>query len=326
MSASFPKATLGIACHNAQGTVERAVNSALAQRGVECEILVVDDASEDRSRDILRAIAQKYPQRIRLVFREKNAGVAAVRNDLIREARGEFLVFFDDDDESAPDRVARQIAAIESLENREGKGVLAICHTARHILNPYGSEEGILRTLGDCERGLFPRGKEVADAILFNRPVPGGNGAMATCSQAARLLTYRAMGGFDETFRRSEDTEFCLRLARRGGVFIGISEPLVKQYRTGRIGKNLEAERKYALALFEKHTDYLAESGRGRFDFAWLDLKYFWLENKQAEFYFGLAGIFLRHPLLSLQKIVRALPNLKENKGFRAFHKRLKSS
>ena len=53
-----------------------------------------------------------------------------------------------------------------------------------------------------------------------------GYGACPTCCQMARTSTYQTVNGFDSKFRRSEDTEFCIRLAMNGGHFVGIKNLL----------------------------------------------------------------------------------------------------
>ncbi|HHY49573.1 MAG TPA: glycosyltransferase family 2 protein, partial [Alphaproteobacteria bacterium] len=106
-----PLVTIGLCAHNAADTIAAAVDSALAQTGVATEIVIVDDASTDGTRALLEDCARQHPA-IRLFVNATNRGVAAARNTIIREARGTFIGFFDDDDRSAPERVARQLARL----------------------------------------------------------------------------------------------------------------------------------------------------------------------------------------------------------------------
>ena len=68
--------------------------------------------------------------------------------------------------------------------------------------------------------GVVPHGIDVALRILMGKPMPNIFGSTATCSQMSRLGTYKALGGFDEDFRRSEDTEFNVRAAIYGAHFL----------------------------------------------------------------------------------------------------------
>src|SRR5439155_26207784 len=83
-----------IPLYNKAYTVVRAIDSVLAQRQVAAELIVVDDASSDRS----RAISQGYGDRIRLI-RQANRGPSAARNRGVKEARFPWVSFLDADDE-----------------------------------------------------------------------------------------------------------------------------------------------------------------------------------------------------------------------------------
>jgi len=83
-----------ITSHNQASFIRNAVDSAVAQKYADKEIIVVDDASSDGSQGILEG----YGDRIRLVKVEKNAGTSRARNIGIAAAKGDFLVFLDGDD------------------------------------------------------------------------------------------------------------------------------------------------------------------------------------------------------------------------------------
>jgi glycosyltransferase involved in cell wall biosynthesis len=87
-----------ITSYNQRGFIRDAVDSALSQRSVEKEVIVVDDASTDGSQDILR----QYGDAIRLICRETNQGVCAARNCGAALAAGEYLMFLDGDDAFLP--------------------------------------------------------------------------------------------------------------------------------------------------------------------------------------------------------------------------------
>ena len=101
-----------------------------------------------------------------------------------------------------------------------------------------------------------------------------GHGSCATCSQMARRSTYMELGCFDERFRRSEDTEFNVRVAKAGGHFIGIAKPLVIQHMTKTGEKNLDDELYYQQLLLKTHKDVAEKYGQYEFCKEWLSLKY----------------------------------------------------
>lgn len=105
-----PDVSFVIAAYNAQQTIARAVESALAQEEVSVEIIVVDDASADATLERVRAIAD---HRIVLVEKRVNGGPGAARNAGFALARGRYLAVLDADDTVAPDRSARLLARAE---------------------------------------------------------------------------------------------------------------------------------------------------------------------------------------------------------------------
>jgi glycosyltransferase involved in cell wall biosynthesis len=313
--------TIGMTCYNAQETVEDAVMSALNQDYPNFEIIIVDDCSTDESWGILLRVVHQHPDKIRIFRNEKNLGVAGARNRIISEARGEFLCFFDDDDVSLTDRLTRQVQRIVDYERDFAVGAPVICHTARVQKYPDGSER-VAPTMG-CDEGVVaPHGADMAARILYNKKIQGGDGAMPTCSQMARLSTYKMLGGFDETFRRMEDTEFNLNLALAGGNFVGIQEPLVVQTMTTASDKQIADERIYARQMYKKHKAFLLSAGRGKFDIDWLEAKHDYWEGARLRFITRLMCLFCLHPLLSIERVMNALPNMGYNMALRHFHRK----
>jgi glycosyltransferase involved in cell wall biosynthesis len=87
-----------ITCHNQRDFIRDAVDGALSQAIAEKEIIVVDDASKDGSKNIL----EKYGVAIRLVPLEQSHGANVARNSGASLASGEYLVFLDGDDAFMP--------------------------------------------------------------------------------------------------------------------------------------------------------------------------------------------------------------------------------
>src|SRR5689334_11448209 len=100
-----------VPAHNAERTLEETLRSAMAQTVSAIEIVVVDDGSEDGTREIVARLAA-LDGRIRLV-RSANAGVASARNLGIRHARGRFVAPLDADDIWHPAKLEKQLAVFE---------------------------------------------------------------------------------------------------------------------------------------------------------------------------------------------------------------------
>ncbi|MDX1419733.1 MAG: glycosyltransferase family 2 protein [Rubricoccaceae bacterium] len=103
--------TVIVPAYNAGRFVAEAVRSAQAQTHPHVEILVVDDGSTDDTAAQVQALADRDP-RIRLI-RQPNRGVAAARNRGLAEARGAFVAPLDADDRWHPEKLARQLRAME---------------------------------------------------------------------------------------------------------------------------------------------------------------------------------------------------------------------
>lgn len=318
MNMTTPLITIGITAHNAAATITRAVDSALAQDWPDTEILIYDDASADDTPEIIKK-REAEKKNIRVISGRKNKGVAHSRNRLIEHAKGDFLTFFDDDDVSDPRRVKRQHERITRYEREHASDAPVICHTARTQIYP----DGVYRyeaTMGTAEGGVAPHGEEVAARILTGRKTPGIFGSTATCSQMARISTYRDLGGFDEDFRRGEDTDLNIRLAFKGGHFVGIEEPLVTQTMTLASDKKLDEELACTLRLLDKHKDFINKTGSHDFCVAWTRAKYEFLHGRRGAFLAKLAALFARAPVQTAQRLIWALPNTEFNVRLSTFH------
>lgn len=101
-------ATVIVAAWRAQDTLERAIESACAQKSIDVEVIVVDDASPDGTYDLARTLAGQDP-RVRALRLDTNGGPSAARNAAIAQARGRWIAVLDADDAFEPDRLGRMI-------------------------------------------------------------------------------------------------------------------------------------------------------------------------------------------------------------------------
>lgn len=94
---------------NAEKFIEAMIASVQEQSYTNWELILIDDASQDSSVDIIQQHAAK-DQRIHLYEMDKNVGAALSRNRGIAEAKGKFLAFLDADDLWTKDKLAKQVA------------------------------------------------------------------------------------------------------------------------------------------------------------------------------------------------------------------------
>ena len=89
------------------------LRSALVQRGVDFEVLVVDEASTDNTLEVVDSFCDS---RIRVIRHTTAQGVSAARNRGVAEARGAWIAFLDDDDLWAPEKLELQLRAARESE------------------------------------------------------------------------------------------------------------------------------------------------------------------------------------------------------------------
>jgi glycosyltransferase involved in cell wall biosynthesis len=305
MSDSVPKTTVGLTSFNAELTIEKAIQSARSQNWSNLEIVIVDDCSTDGSWEIITRIADQDP-RVKAVCHSINGGPAAARNTILETASGEFVAFFDDDDESLPDRIHIQYETLRAYEVSYGVELVA-CYASglRRYTNGY---ELLVDAIGS--RPEVPQGEVVADYLLFNGRRHGvfyGAGT-PTCSLLARLSTFRAVGGFDNSLRRVEDVDFAIRLAMLGGHFIGCPDRLYMQHATATADKtpkkNLEAE----LHLVEKYSAYLLRKKRYSYARDWFQVRFYHFNGEYCRFISALIMFLFRYPLNGIQHLLCSAP------------------
>lgn len=314
-----PLVTCGITAFNAEKTVERAIRSALAQSWRPIEIVVVDDASTDATGEILARLAADHPE-IRVFRQEKNGGVAITRNRILSEARGEFVAFFDDDDESLLQRVTAQVNRLLAYERDFAGGAHVICHTARRVIYP-GGVERVERTMGERLGVRAPVGLAVARRFMLGSPLKDGYGSCATCSQMARRSSYFSLGGFDTEFRRGEDSDLIMRAALAGGHFVGVAAPLVTQNMTRTSEKNLADRYYYSVKFVEKHRSFLPNEQQYTTCRRWLDARYAFMGRRYLAAGLMIASIAWRDPIRTFHRLGLALRNVGVNYAVGRFYK-----
>ena len=91
--------------------LREAIESVLCQTFGDFEFLLLDDCPSDDREKIVRSYADK-----RLVYlkNDRNLGIAASRNRLVDQAKGEYLAIFDHDDICRPERFAKEVAYLDA--------------------------------------------------------------------------------------------------------------------------------------------------------------------------------------------------------------------
>jgi glycosyltransferase involved in cell wall biosynthesis len=186
-----PFVSVVIPTHNRSRLLRMTLRTALWQRGVDLEVLVVDDGSTDDTSTNLRSIGDP---RVRVLRHDTPRGVSTARNRGIEEARGEWVAFLDDDDLWAPDKLAYQITAAEDRAAWAYAGAVKI-----------DAEQKI--TGGTAP----PAPSDVVRALPQRSLIPGGcSGVIVTREMLSQA------GGFDPRLVNLADWDLWIRLARTG--------------------------------------------------------------------------------------------------------------
>lgn len=115
MSSEGPLVSVIIPVRNGERVIDRTLASAAAQTYCPLEIVVVDDGSTDRTRAIVETAALR-DKRIRL-YSTSPSGLPATRNFGIKHSRGDLIAPLDADDLWHPEKIARQVAIMQSSPN-----------------------------------------------------------------------------------------------------------------------------------------------------------------------------------------------------------------
>jgi glycosyltransferase involved in cell wall biosynthesis len=202
-----PSVSVVIPTYNRARTIERAIDSVLAQTFQDFEVIVVDDGSQDETKGVL----SRFGDRIRLIIQE-NRGVSAARNTGIQAAHGKWIAFLDSDDEWHPAKLEKQMGCLQ----KHGATVcFARCATPDG--NLITDIDELLPASAESQTHCFV---DALDAISRVQLHPQIQSMMA-----GKELIERA-GLFDPSLHVAEDTRLIYNLAFLS-AFTYINEPLV---------------------------------------------------------------------------------------------------
>ncbi len=246
----MPKVTVIIPSYNCEAYIAETIGSVLNQTLKDIELIVVDDGSTDRTREIVKG----YGDPVRLIT-QQNARVCAARNRGISEAKGEFICLMDHDDYWYPEKLSRQIEEF-----------------ARH------PEAGIvysefIRWHRD-ESGSFPAPESFDRASIPDDTNPEFSGWiyhqflldcwMLTSSAMFRNEVFEKCGTFDESLPYSEDWELWIRISREF-QFIDLRRPTTLYRQHPRQGNLVVRDVDYRTVLLEETVrkwGYCSQDGR----------------------------------------------------------------
>lgn len=196
------RVTVVIPAYKAEKTIRRAVDSVLAQEGVDARVVVVVDGVFDRTLEMLEGYD---PARVKVLVNERNLKVQATRNRGLAACEDEFVMFLDCDDYVEGPLLAGLAGRMRADDSQIAFGPV------QRVREPAGTRSAVV------ERAY------ASPDDLFWQWIGLGLG-VSTSAMLWRAAFLREIGGWDERVFRNEDGEVAVRTVMRGGRFSHSSE------------------------------------------------------------------------------------------------------
>jgi succinoglycan biosynthesis protein ExoO len=223
-----PDVSFVIAAYNAEASIERAIDSALAQRDVNVQVVVVDDHSKDRTVELARGFP---PESVKVIALDRNGGPGRARNAGLEAASGRWIAVLDSDDTVQPGRLRRMIDRAEAAD-------APIVVDNLEVLQEGG---GPARTM--FEPALLAARPELDLAGFINANLMFGDGNSFGYMKPIFERRFLEQHGlrYDETLRIGEDYMLmAMALAKGGRCVVEPSAGYQYRIRTGSISRVLE--------------------------------------------------------------------------------------
>jgi glycosyltransferase involved in cell wall biosynthesis len=226
-----------IPAYNSGGLIRASIDSALSQRGVAFEVIVVDDGSTDDTVSIIKS----YGDAVRCI-RQSNQGAYVARNNAAATARGEWLAFLDADDLWVADKLVKQL----QLGDPE---VGLIYSDYRHL---------------DTSNRVSGRASDAAELVqgkIFDRLLVDNFIGMSTVLMRTRI--FHELGGFATDITGCADWDMWLRYAVSGREARVHSEALAAyRWHPAQMSKSFEARQRNRLEVIQRAVNRARSVGR----------------------------------------------------------------
>ncbi len=201
-----PFISICIPTYNRIEYLSEAIESVLNQYYQSYEIVVIDDGSNCDMRSVIDSFGS---DKIRFFRNEKNLGRPKTRNRCIEEAKGEYLLWLDDDDRLLPDTLSDYVKIINTYPDVDVVyGKLLELGTNKLFIDPNDY----------CDNK-----KELVNNLFFGCVIPNP-------ATMVKKDLYKRIGNYDESFLRAQDYELWTRAAMNGALFKKCDE-VVCEYR-----------------------------------------------------------------------------------------------
>lgn len=213
--------------YNCAGFIARTINSVQAQTYQNWEMIIVDDRSQDNTKEIVEEYIKKDP-RIQYHLLDENSGAAVARTTAMKLAKGSYMAFLDSDDIWMPDKLERQI------EWMNENGYAFSCTAYEQIDEDDVSLNRIIKTVKKTDY----------NRLLLDCPV--GNSSV--------VYNVEKMGKFEvPNIRKRNDDALWLQMLKKEKYIRGMPDVLMKyRIRKNSISSNKLKVIKYHWILYRE--------------------------------------------------------------------------
>lgn len=188
-----PKVTILIPVYNGSNFIKQAIQSAINQTYKNIEILVINDGSTDNGKT--EKVIKEFGDKVKYIKKE-NGGVASALNLGIKEATGEYIAWLSHDDIYLPNKIEKEIKALEKLEDKN-----TIIFSNFELID----ENGITFSTTNFTKNI--RKEKFCQGIY-----PVLKGAVNGCSILIPKICFEDVGYFKEELKTTNDYEMWIRL------------------------------------------------------------------------------------------------------------------
>ncbi len=134
------KLSVVVSCYKQEAYIAECLNSILMQEvNFNYELIIADDCSPDKTREVINQFYQKYPERIKLLFQEKNVGAARNYIAVHNLAVGKYVAHFDGDDVMLPGKLQAQVDIMDASPS---------CHIVFHRARYFSDDRSYIAETG----------------------------------------------------------------------------------------------------------------------------------------------------------------------------------
>lgn len=232
-----PTVSIVLPTFNRGNILRRAVDSVLALDEEPFELIIVDDGSADSTKQELEGL---HDPRISVIALEFNSGANIARNIGISAARAPYVAFLDSDDTFLPGRLRRPL---KILRGHSHIGM---------VLSAFTTEKATKTTVFSMPQRVYA-GREMLRLVARRVIQP------TTSGLTIRRNILHAIGGFDPTLKRMQDSDLVMRVAQKT-MAATIAEPLWhKRWQHDGISSSRDTYLPALLDLIARHAIYQGE-------------------------------------------------------------------